>query len=152
MKSRHVLAALIGASLLALALASCSLASVSVDQRLATFLSDLNAADRNNLVYQNFHPTQTTEYGALKNSGLSGFDTAYPSPSGTNYAFSTVDETSPSAGVIVQVTAGPTSGSSLVPPNFYLKLTMATTGDSDWRIVSVSDSNINGGYSAPRFY
>jgi hypothetical protein len=148
MKARHVYAILAAASLAALALTSCSLSSVSIEQRISTFQSDLNTTDRI-AVYQDFHPTLTHEYNNLKDPSTSGFDAEFPVPTVTNYSLSIYDKSNPTAGVIVQVTAGPASGSTFVP-TYYLSLTMATTGSDDWRIVTLSDSQTNSGY-APRF-
>lgn len=145
MKARHLVVTLVAASLAAWALMSCSLTAVSIEDRISTFQSDLNTADRSD-VYLNFHPTKTTQYDALKNPSVAGFDTEFPPPAGTNYSLSIYDQSDPAAGVIVQVTAGPDSGSGYTP-TYYLKLTMATTNDNDWRIVTLSDSATNGGYA-----
>jgi hypothetical protein len=126
-----------------LALAGCSLSAVSIDQRISTFQSDLNTTDRM-AVYQDFHPTLTSEYDPLKDPSLSGFDTEFPVPTGSNYSLSIVDESNPAAGVIVYVTAGHNTPVVNIP--YYLKLTMATTDKDDWRIVTLSDSQTNGGY------
>jgi hypothetical protein len=144
MKARHILSILVVAGLTAFALLSCALPPVSIEQRVSTFQSDLNTADRS-MIYQDFHPSSTTQYDPLKDPNTSGFNTAFPPPSGTNYSLTIVDMSNPAAGVIVQVSAGPNSGSAHATP-YYLKLTMATTNDNDWRIVTLSDSAINGSY------
>ncbi len=142
MKLRHIAALLILLGLVGWALASCDLGAVSIDQRISTFQSDLNTTDRAN-AYQDFHPTQTTEYNALKNPSLSGFDTEFPVP-GSMYSLSIVDESNPSAGVVVRVDSGG-NGSGLTAP-YYLLLTMATYNSNDWRIVTLSDSQTTSGY------
>ena len=148
MKARHVYAILAAAGLAALALISCSVSSVSIDERISTFQSDLNTSDRSS-VYLDFHPTLTHQYNFLKDPATSGFNTEFPVPTGTNYSLSIYDKSNPTAGVIVQVTAGPASGSTYTP-TYYLSLTMATTGSDDWRIVTLSDSQFNSSYN-PRF-
>ena len=151
MKARHVVAFLIGAGVVAWALVSCNMSgAVSIDQRISDFQADLNTSDRSN-VYQDFHPTQTAEYNALKNplptgQGGSGFDTLFPVPTPT-YSLSVINESNPSAGVVVQVTSGPPDGDTWTPPNLYLLLAMATYNSNDWRIVTLGDSNVQGTYT-----
>jgi len=140
MNARHIATILIGAGLAAWALTSCNLAGVSIDQRISDFQSDLNTSDRAN-VYQDFHPDQTKEYNALKNPSVSGFNTLFPP--GPTFSLSVVDESNPSAGVVVLVSSGPDA--SWTPP-YYLLLTMATFNGNDWRIVTLSDSKNNTGY------
>jgi hypothetical protein len=148
MKARHLFAILVGAGLILWSLASCNLNSVSISDRIGDFQSDLNTSSRTN-VYNDFHPTMTTLYGPLKDPVLSGFNLLLPVP-GPSYSLSIVDQSNPSAGVIVVVNAGSTDGSGWAVP-FYLKLTMATYNSNDWRIVTLSDSQTNGGY-VQRFY
>lgn len=149
MKARHIAVILVGAVLVTWALASCDLGAVSIDQRISTFQSDLNTPDRAN-VYQDFHPTMTAVYAALKDPNLSGFNAAYPPP-GASYSLSIIDQGNPSTGVIVQVTSGPNSGGGRSAPNYFFKLVMATTNMNDWRIVSIADSNASGGTYTVRF-
>ena len=86
MKSRHLFAILVGAALIVWTLASCDLlSSVSIAQRVSDFQSDLNSNRAN--IYNDFHPTLTTQYNALKDPVTSGFNTAYPVP-GPSYSLS----------------------------------------------------------------
>jgi len=50
--------------LLVLAFVGCKPASVSVEDRIALFLSDINNANWSS-IYLNFHPTLTADYNAL---------------------------------------------------------------------------------------
>jgi hypothetical protein len=147
MKPRHLFAILAGAALIVWTLASCDIlpntGPVSIAQRISDFQADLNTTDRTN-VYNDFHPDMTTQFNALKNPGLVGFNTLFPLP-GPSYSLSIVDSSNPSA-VIVQVTAGSTDGSGYTVP-FYLQLAMATVNTNDWRIVTLADSQTNGSYT-----
>jgi hypothetical protein len=58
MKTRHIVAMLVGASLVALAIVSCTPAGISIDQRVSDFQSDLNTSDRAS-AYQDFDPNDT---------------------------------------------------------------------------------------------
>ena len=145
MKAVRIGAILVGAGLAAWAFVSCDLNKVSIDQRISDFQSDLNTTDRLN-VYQDFHPTMTNDYTALKDPATSGFNNAYPPP-GATFSLSVVDESNPSAGVVVKVNSG-ASGTWLTP--FYMLLTMATYNGNDWRIVTLSDSQSGSGWT-PRY-
>lgn len=140
MKARHVFAILVGAGMILWSVVSCNLNSVSISDRIGDFQADLNTSSRTN-VYQDFHPTSTIEYNALKDPNLSGFNTLFPVGS---YSLSIFDQSNPSSGVIVIVT-GPTNGSGHTS-GYYLSLTMATYNGNDWRIVTLSDSQTNGSY------
>jgi hypothetical protein len=142
MRAIRAAAILIGTGLAAWALASCNLGAVSIDQRISNFQSDLNTSDRSN-VYQDFDPSLTTQYNALKDPVTSGFNTAYPVP-GPTYSLSIVDESNPSAGVVVKVNSGK-SGSWSIP--YYMLLTMATYNNNDWRIVTLGDSQNGSGWT-----
>jgi hypothetical protein len=146
MKIRYVLAILIFVAAFSVAIVSCSLLGtpVSIDQRVASFFSNLNSTDRSN-VYNDFHPDLTTQYPALKNPVASGFNTLFPVP-GTTYTYSIIDENNPSSGVIVQVLTGPTVDFH-IPSALFLRLTMQTTNNNDWRIVTLADSATNGSYT-----
>src|SRR5271157_5227234 len=134
MKTRHFLAILIVAGLILWNLASCNMTTpVSISQRISDFQADLNTSDRSN-IYQDFHPTMTVQYNALKNPGLT-INTPFPPPP-PSYSLSIVDQSNPSA-VIVAVNPGG-SGSGLVNP-YYLSLAMATYNNTDWRIVTLSE-------------
>jgi hypothetical protein len=123
---------------------SCNLGAVSIQDRISSFQDDLNTTSRSNL-YKNFHPTETIEYDALKNpAAITGFTTLFPLPS-PNYSLSIIDDNNTSA-VHVQVVAGP-SGGTYNPSAFYLELKMDTTSGNDNRIVTLSASNTNGGYT-----
>jgi hypothetical protein len=140
MKARHVFAILVGAALVLWSLASCDLLNpaVSISDRIGDFQADLNTSTRSG-IGSNFHPTSCTEYAALQDPNLSGINTTFPA--GT-YSLSIVDQSNPSGGVIVQVT-GP---NVLLTSPYFLKLTMETFKGNDWRIVTLSESQINGSY------
>jgi hypothetical protein len=141
MKLRHILSILVGAGLVLWSLASCDLFGTTIDKRVSDFQGDLNTASRSN-VYNNFHPTQTSQYNALKDPVTVGFNTTYPPP-GPSYSLSIVDKSNTSA-VIVLVSAG--LHASWVAP-YFLSLNMAQYNGNDWRIVSISDSQTNGSYT-----
>ncbi|MGA2378909.1 MAG: hypothetical protein ABSG85_06330 [Spirochaetia bacterium] len=147
MKARHLFAIFVGAGLILWSLASCNLNSVSISDRIGDFQSDLNTSSRTN-VYNDFHPTMTAAYGPLKDPVGSGFNLAYPPP-GPSYSLSIVDQSNPSAGVIVAVNSG-SSGPGYSFP-YYLKLTMATYNSNDWRIVTLSDCQTQNGTYALRY-
>jgi hypothetical protein len=138
MKLRHVLLAAAVAVIAIGFLVTCDLFTtpVSIDQRIADFQSDLNNTVRTS-AYQNFHPTMTGDYDALK-SGTT-ITTLFPAPdgSGTAYSLTVTDESSPSTAVLVTVSGGPTS----YGVTHHLKLVMATYNSVDWRIVSLSMDN-----------
>ncbi len=142
MKLRHILVIMAGSALVLWSLASCDLlGGTTIDQRVSNFQSDLNTSTRTN-VYNDFHPTQTTQYNALKDPATVGFNTTYPPP-GPSYSLSIVDKSNTSA-VIVLVSAG--SHATWAVP-YYLSLNMAQYNSNDWRIVSISDSQTNGSYT-----
>jgi hypothetical protein len=66
--------------ILMLAFFACKPQHVSVDDRIALFLGDINNANWSS-IYLNFHPTLTTDYPALSGGGLidwaAVFDTAF---------------------------------------------------------------------------
>jgi hypothetical protein len=145
MKARHVAAIVVGAALVVWGLASCNLLNpVSIQQRIDDFLADLNTSTRTN-IGQNFHPTATTEYAALQDPNLSGINTTFPVGS---YSSTTIDQSNPSGGVIVQI-SGP---NAVLSSPYFLKLTMQTTNSNDWRIVTLSLSQINGSYPPPLYF
>ena len=144
MKARYIAAIVIGSGLSVWALVSCNLNAVSIGQRISDFQSDLNTSDRSN-VYNDFHPTETQDYNALKDPVTSSFNTNFPPPTTTNYTLSVVSDSNTSA-VIVAVNSGPT-GVFGAPP-YYLSLRMDTYNNNDWRIVTLSAStNQNGPYT-----
>ena len=68
MRVRHFLFLLGIAVVLAAGVAGCSLFGfVSISDRITQFQNDLNNSDRSN-IYQDFHPTSTSDYNALKSS------------------------------------------------------------------------------------
>ncbi|HUI69334.1 MAG TPA: hypothetical protein VL354_02365, partial [Spirochaetia bacterium] len=138
-KARHIATILIGAGVTTWVLMSCNLSGVSIDQRISDFQSDLNTSDRAN-VYQDFHPTETSQYNALKDPNTSQFNTNFPPGS---YTLSVVNESNTTA-VIVRVT-GPTSGLGYPSP-YYLSLSMDTYNGNDYRIVTLS---VGGATSGP---
>ncbi len=64
------------AAILVLAFGGCSL-GVSVEDRVAQFLDDLNNTDRSD-IYLNFHPTLTADYAALQGGTLVDWDVPFP--------------------------------------------------------------------------
>ena len=75
-----------------LSVTSCDLDGITIDARIDSFISDLNS-NRNN-VYTNFHPTETSDYDALKNVVLT-IEPVFPA-SGISYSRGTVDTSNPS--------------------------------------------------------
>jgi hypothetical protein len=138
MKTRHILL-LIGVAAILGGLAGCSLFGiVSIEDRLATFQTDLNSATRT-VIYQNFHPTRTSDYSALKDP-MTTIDVVIPAL-GTNpaYSLSVTDKSDPANGVKVTITGGPAG----FGPQ-YLNLVMDVTGTSDYRILSLELSGTRG--------
>jgi hypothetical protein len=143
MKARHIFL-LIGVAAILVALASCSLFGiVSIDDRIATFQSDLNSATRT-AIYQDFHPTLTADYSALKDPKTTIDPLIPPVGNGPAYVLTITDETSPSTGVLVTITGG-TSG--YFPTPQYLSLVMDVTGPSDHRIVALELSDTKGSFT-----
>jgi hypothetical protein len=145
MKARHMIAIAVVSGFLFFGFLSCNLSSVSIDQRISTFQSDLNTQDRSSL-YLNFYPGQTSEYDALKNPSATNFNLLFPLVTSTNYSLTVTDESNPSAGVRVTVNAGPSSPGVLP---YYLLLVMGQYSGNDWRIISISISTTYGTYPSP---
>jgi hypothetical protein len=140
MKARHIVL-LVGVAAVIAALASCSLFGiVSIDNRITDFQNDLNSSTRA-AIFQDFHPTKTSDYSALKDPKTT-IDPLIP-PVGTspNYVLTVTDETSPSTGVLVTITGG---SAGAFPTPQYLNLVMDVTGSSDYRIVSLELSTTQG--------
>ena len=76
---------------LVLSITSCDLAGISIDSRIESFIFDLNY-DRDN-VYTNFHSTETSDYGSLKNVTLT-IDPVF-SPGGIPYTRGALDTSDP---------------------------------------------------------
>jgi len=143
MKARLILL-LAGAAAILVALASCSLLGiVSIDDRLANFQTDLNSATRST-IYQDFHPTKTSDYNALKSPILT-IDVVIPAV-GSNPAYSlqVTDKSDPASGVKATITGGPAG----FGPQ-YLNLVMDVTGTSDYRIVSLELSSVRDSFPGP---
>ncbi len=140
MKPRYIVLVVVVAAVTGL-LAGCDLLGVTIDQRVTAFTTDLNSTTRTS-AYLNFHPTLTASYDALKD-GVT-ITNLFPVPDGTGSAYDLqiTDKSNPSTGVLVTVTGGPTSYGG----THHLILVMATTGTSDWRIVSLSMDNGSGTY------
>ncbi len=138
MRVRHIVLGLLAAAALSGALVGCDLLGmVSIDQRITDFQTSLNG-DRTTL-YENFHPTLTSDYNALKDPTTT-IDPLIPvlGTGDTPYSLSITDQGSPSTGVMVTISGG---GSGWGPK--YLKLVMETTGTSDYRIVSLEIEGTN---------
>lgn len=144
MKGRHILFLIGIAAILAAVIVGCSVAgaTVSVTQRITDFQSDLNSSGRTT-IYEDFHPTMTSDYNALKDPTTT-IDSVIP-PLGTSdpaYVLTVTDDTYPATGVFVTITGGPVTFGA---PQ-YLKLVMAVTGTADYRIVSLALSNTAGSF------
>jgi hypothetical protein len=137
MKPRHLIRIAVAGPLLAGLLAGCSLLGfVSITERVAQFQVDLNSSTRVAL-YENFHPDLCYDYSALKDP-VATIDTPMPRVgTGTQYVLSITDDTAPSNGVIVTVTAGPAAYGTTPK---YLKLVMEISGLGDYRIASFEQS------------
>jgi hypothetical protein len=144
MKTRHIVAMLVGASLVALAIVSCTPAGISIDQRVSDFQSDLNTSDRAS-AYQDFDPNDTL-YSSLKSGSY--FTPVFPVSS--SYSLSVIDESNPSGGVIVQVT-GVASGLGYPSP-YFLKLTMTENSDKVWLIQTLSVGGTSSGAWTLEYY
>ncbi|MGA2975411.1 MAG: hypothetical protein ABSF77_08900 [Spirochaetia bacterium] len=143
MRIRRILLPVLVVLILAGGLISCSfLGMVSIDDRIAQFQTDLNSATRST-IYEDFHPTKTSDYNALKDPVT--IEAVFPplGISDTAYSLTVTDESNPATGVIVTVTGGPASFNA---PK-HLKLVMDTTGVSDYRIVSLAIDNDDNNYT-----
>jgi hypothetical protein len=63
--------------LLVLAFVGCKPASVSVEDRIALFLSDINNANWSS-IYLNFHPTLTQDYPEISNNTYPDWTALFP--------------------------------------------------------------------------
>jgi hypothetical protein len=145
MRVRHII--LVVAVVLAVVggLVGCDLLGiVSVSQRVSDFQNDLNLANRS-MIYQDFHPTLTSDYDSLKSASLT-LDSIIPplNPGDADYTLTITDQKDPATGVFVTIDGG---ASGFSPQ--YLKLTMATTGTSDYRIVTLAISTTQGSFASP---
>jgi hypothetical protein len=130
-KTKHLLWFLGLCAFLALGLMSCSMTSVSIDDRISSFTDGLNSAGRSNMVGQ-FHPTLSQD---ASSGALNGYDWSIPFPlvgSGTPYSITGVNELDPT-----NVTATINGPVAFGGPKA-LKLVMALSGTNDWRIQSLS--------------
>jgi hypothetical protein len=135
MRVRHIVLSLFLVLALSGVLVGCELLGfVSIDLRVTDFESALNAANRSTL-YENFHPTLTNDFQALKNTALT-IDVPMPPLVGADasYVLTIDNKADPATGVLVTVTGGPAGFSA---PK-HLKLVMDTTGIADYRIVSLA--------------
>jgi hypothetical protein len=82
------------AAVVVLALGGCSLVGISVEDRVAQFLEDLNSPDRSQ-IYLNFHPTLTADYGALQGGTLVAWDTVFPISGYVPYSIPDLDPSDP---------------------------------------------------------
>jgi len=87
MKIRNIILLIILGVIIIVGFASCSLFGTKIDERINSFISDLNN-DRAN-AYGNFHPDKTTDYNVIKPATY--WDTDFPS--GTpDYSISDLDD------------------------------------------------------------
>jgi hypothetical protein len=144
MKLRHVLKLAGIAVLTVAAVVSCSLLGMSITDRVGSFQTDLNSADRSS-IYTNFDSANTSDYNALK-SASTIIDQIFPvlGTGDTPYALAITNESNPSTGVLVTVTGGP----ALFGGTHHLKLVMdnSTSLLGDWQIVTLSMDNGSGVY------
>ena len=126
-KTKHLPAFLGLCAFLILGLISCSVSSVSIDQRIASFTDDLNSADRSSLSKE-FHPTLSQD---ASSGALNGYDWSTPFPlvgSDTPYSITGVNE-SDTSNVTATINGPAAFGASKT-----LKLVMALYNSNDWRI------------------
>jgi hypothetical protein len=130
MKSRTVIALAALAAVLAIALAGCVLAPITIEGRLTRFIDGLNAADRGS-VYFNFSSTETVDYEAIKPALY--WDT--PFPAGTEgdlpYSFATTIDPSDPTAVLVTIAGPPLFGG---PKDFKFVMVNEPTGVDNWMI------------------
>lgn len=87
MKIKNITLLIIFGVIIIVGFAGCSLFGTKIDERIDSFISDLNN-DRAN-AYLNFHPDKTTDYNTIKSAAY--WDTNFPS--GTpNYSISDLDD------------------------------------------------------------
>ena len=105
---------------------SCDLfGSVSIGDRIATFQSDLNGADRSQ-AYLNFHPTLTADYAAI--TGVpTVFDTTFPY-SYQPYTITIISQSDPAS---VTATIDAAGGAFGGPYSIVFKMAQQ---DRDWMI------------------
>ena len=111
--------------------------SVTIEERIGLFVVDLNAAYRN-AGYQNFHPTLTQDYEALK--GSDWWTTYFPvaGAADPDYTFVITSQSVASA-VLVTIDGGPAVWGG--PKDYKLAMATDTENENDWRIQSISQSN-----------
>jgi hypothetical protein len=127
MRVRHYFLGFAIVLTLAFALAGCQLLGFwSISDRITQFQTDLNTSGRLGL-YLDFHPDQCSDFNALKDPTTT-FNSLIPL--GTGYSLTITDQSDSSA-VLVTI-----SGGGFGSPH-YLKLSMATTGIGDNRIVKL---------------
>ena len=74
----------------------CSLLPVSVEDRIAIFLEDINSLDRSS-IYLNFHPDLTGDYDFIRNETYPDWGALFPTGPGTYipYSISSLDTSDP---------------------------------------------------------
>ncbi len=88
MKIKNALFILLRILVVVVVFNSCSLFGTKIDERIDSFIADLNY-DRNS-IYLNFHPSETADYDAIKNVGLT-WDNWFPTHS-IQYSISGLDD------------------------------------------------------------
>ncbi len=138
MGAKRIVGLIALATVVALAVISCGVAPVTIDDRLNDFLSSLNSSTRSDM-QGNFHPTDTQDYSTLPN-----FDWTTPFPlvnSDTAYSLSSIDETDPTN--VTAVITGPAAFGTGSPA---IKFVMEIYGTDDYRIeqlwLGTSQSNL----------
>ena len=124
MKIKNIILLILLSLIIIVGFAGCSLFGTKIDERIDSFISDLNN-DRAN-AYNNFHPDKTTDYSVIKPATY--WDTDFPS--GTpDYSISGLDD-SDSDNVTATIDGAADTGFGGPKP---IKFKMAKDG-YDWMI------------------
>ena len=108
MKTKIALFILLIIFAVTLSFESCSLFGTKIDERIDSFIDDLNNSDRSN-VYTNFHSSETADYNAIKDPSTT-WDNWFPVASIT-YSISNLDD-SDSDNVTAIINSSGTFGTS----------------------------------------
>jgi len=121
MKIKNITLLIILSVMIIVGFASCSLFGTKIDERINSFISDLNY-DRAN-AYLNFHPDKTTDYNTIKSAAYWDIDFPLGTP---DYSISGLDDSN-SDYVTASITGPTTVGASEI------EFKMAKDG-FDWMI------------------
>ncbi len=131
MKSRTVIALAALAAVLALALAGCVLAPITIEGRLTRFIDGLNAAERGS-VYLNFSSTETVDYDTIKPASY--WEIPFPKGGEGELPYSittTIDPSDPTA-VLVTIEGPPSTFGAA--KDFKFVMVNESTGADNWMI------------------